>query len=272
MRIYILLVAISLAAANSVFAQNKKFERPGAKKVGTAAGAPAAAPAADKKIDISDLENRYWTEKDKEFSVVQNRIYTKAHKFSVAPSFGTIINDPFTTTLNYGLTANYYFNEREGVGMDLWMTSSTVAEFVPRIASLGGAPDHNIAKGYLGFNYQWIPIYAKMSLLEKKIIYFDMGISPGLGATWMRSAAYGTTPPPTKDQYALTLAVDVFQQFFLAEKFAVRLDLKNHLYPETIYGGVSGTQLSTKMTYNCSVLFGFTYFFSGPIKEEVKAK
>src|SRR4051794_14929352 len=55
-------------------------------------GAPAA-NADDKKVDISDLENKYWAPKDTDFSVVQNRTYSKDHKFIASLQYGIPIND-----------------------------------------------------------------------------------------------------------------------------------------------------------------------------------
>jgi uncharacterized lipoprotein NlpE involved in copper resistance len=42
----------------------------------------------DDKVDVKDLEERYWTAKDTEFKVVQNRLYTKEKKFSLTPMAG----------------------------------------------------------------------------------------------------------------------------------------------------------------------------------------
>ena len=42
--------------------------------------------ATEEKVDISDLEQKYWAPKDVEFNVVQNRLYSKAGRFGITPA------------------------------------------------------------------------------------------------------------------------------------------------------------------------------------------
>lgn len=217
----------------------------------------------DEKVDISDLENRYWTAKDTEFTVVQNRIFTKAKKFSLTATIGPTLNDPYTVTTNFGVAVNYYFSERSGVELLYLRTNTADAELIGRLATNGGVPDHNLTQQYIGLSYNWIPIYAKLSLLEQKILYFDMSVSPGIGLTTMSSAQYANPSgvvAASRIQSPVTFSLDVAQQVFLSEHWAIRLDLRNHFYSETLYGAISGNQLSTKFIYTGSVMLGVTFF------------
>ena len=233
--------------------------------------APAPSTAADgqtgpdKKVDLTDLENRYWTAKDTEFNVVQNRLYTKAKKFSITLSTGPLLTDTYTNSWNVGGAVNYYFSERMGVEIQGWKTSAADADFVNTFASKNGAfIDHNMPQGYLGVSYNWIPIYAKMSLLEKKILYFDFSVSPGIGTTFLQSAEFATNVAPAASatsQAPLTFALDIAEQVFLNEHSAIRLDVRNHFYSEQIYsssppGGVA----RSKSTFYGSIMLGLTFF------------
>jgi outer membrane beta-barrel protein len=160
--------------------------------------------------------------------------------------------------VNLGLAVNYYFSEREGVEISYIKTNATESDMVNRLAGNGAIPDHNLAQYYIGASYNWIPIYAKLSLLEKKILYFDMSVSPGLGITQLRSSSY--TSATARDQSDITFSLDLAQQVFLTEHWAIRVDLKNHFYQEQIYGALSGSQLNTKMTYTGEVMLGVTFF------------
>ncbi|MEO0335372.1 MAG: hypothetical protein AAF202_03205, partial [Pseudomonadota bacterium] len=42
------------------------------------------------RVDISDLENKYWAPKDTDFKVVQNRLYTKEKRFSLSTGIGIL--------------------------------------------------------------------------------------------------------------------------------------------------------------------------------------
>ncbi|MBK9293028.1 MAG: outer membrane beta-barrel domain-containing protein [Oligoflexia bacterium] len=250
---------LALIFSQDVMAQSK-FDRPKKKKDKEV----TQKTQKEEKVDISDLENRYWTAKDTEFNVVQNRVYTKEKRFSVTPQIGPIFNDPYTDSMNFGLAVNYYFSERTGVELTWLSTSARDAELISRVGSNGAYPDHNTQKMYIGAAYNWIPIYAKLSFLEKKILYFDMSVSPGIGVTTLSSSHYTTstsfTPPAAKTQTQVTLSLDVAQQVFLSEHWAIRLDLRNHFYQEKIYGSVSGSELNTKFTYSGTVMLGVTFF------------
>ena len=120
-----------LALPFSAYAKTDKFDR--TQPEATAAPADGAKPGdgkaakpsekakdgKDEKIDVSGLEGRYWTAKDNEFSVVQNRVYTKAKKFSVTPSVGSSLNDTYSSDFQYGLDVDYYLSEHEGVELQI---------------------------------------------------------------------------------------------------------------------------------------------------------
>jgi outer membrane beta-barrel protein len=274
----ILILSFTMLGALPAWGQGKtdKYKRPQSKAAAPAepgkdgdkktADAPAAEATAspDKKVDLSDLESRYWTAKDTEFSVVQNRLYTKAKRLSVTLFGGPLLTESYTNSWNVGGAVNYYFSERHGIELHGWKTSATPSEFVTSFSNRFGAqPDFNFPLGYVGVNYNWIPIYAKLSLLEKKILYFDMSVSPGIGVTFMEANAFATPPatnPPVTKQSPITLAVDIAQQVFLDEHWALRIDLRNHLYQEKIYLSNTGAESRSKITYYGTIMFGVTFF------------
>jgi outer membrane beta-barrel protein len=230
--------------------------------------APAAPGASgDKKVDLTDLENRYWTAKDTEFNVVQNRLYTKAHRFALNFMLGTDLSSNYTNDYNIGLQLSYYFSERQGVTLQGWKTAASPASFATTFEQNGAAYNYNSPTGYIGANYNWVPIYAKISLLEKKILYFDMSINPGLGATFLYSNSFGTTvnQPNSLSQTAITGAIDISQQVFLSSHWAIKLDIDSHFYPETIYYAGGGLQpansvAQNKLTYSAIFMLGVTFF------------
>ncbi|MCC6278119.1 MAG: outer membrane beta-barrel domain-containing protein [Oligoflexia bacterium] len=218
----------------------------------------------DEKVDVSGLEERYWTAKDTEFKVVQNRLYTKEKRFSVTPTVGPLLFDPYTSSWNYGVAVNYYFTERHGVELTAYSTNATesdVTSFFKSTYSTG--PDFNFPRGYIGGAYNWVPIYAKLSLLEHKILYFDMGVSPGLGFTMLESVSNvqpSGSKPSTKTQLAPTLAIDLYQQVFLNEHWALRIDFRNHIYPEKVYNANTGDERRSKTTYSGTFMLGVTFY------------
>ncbi len=281
------LVALICAAASFAFAKESKYDRPKKKaavEVPAATSGPnaAASPAPDakdskkaaagngEKLDITDLENRYWAPKDTEFSVVQNRLYTKAKKFSVEPTLGVAINDAYNSLSYYGVVGNYYFSERSGVELQMIKASGADSDLVQAFRARNGVtPNYNRPLWYVGAGYNWVPIYAKMSFLEKKILYFDMFVTPGLGVTALESNQYSGTGSNVAtvngvSQTAVTFSLDIGQQVFFSEHLALRLDIRNHWYSEKIYDAATGSQERTRLNYAGTLMLGVTYFFNAP--------
>lgn len=221
------------------------------------------------KLDIKKLEEKYWSAKDDDFSVVQNRRYTKAERYYLSVAAGVPFNDPYSTGTLMNAEVGYYFNERWGIqgsytSGDLSQNDS-VKQFV---TNFGVIPDHNIFKSSLFLTGSFVPFYAKMSMMDRSIIYFDMGVSFGVGTLDYEIAQY--EGPLKKSAFAYKLGI--FQQIFFTENFAIRADLVNtwstqdkfkYYAPGTSVGGTTVTgsrSLGTKNNNDTSVFLGITYW------------
>jgi outer membrane beta-barrel protein len=217
------------------------------------------------KLDISDLEQKYWAPKDTDFSVVQNRTYTKAKRFSANFLTGPILNDTYSSGFNYSFSGSYYFSERHGVEASIIRSdlgnSEATDEFIGSLSGGGVAPDFGRVRQHIGVAYTFVPFYAKMSLMGKKIIYFDMSISPGFGITKYESAADGSKGIKSKENSVFAYSLDISQYFFLSRHIAIRADLRNRWYREKVYKYTTGEKLRTKNTNTTLFLMGVTYFF-----------
>lgn len=235
------------------------------------AAKPAAAvpvvPAEDKKVDISDLENKYWAPKDTDFSVVQNRTYSKEHKYFLSPQYGVPINDSHSDGSLYAVTANYFWSERYGLQATYLRANMKNNESTRDLVNFAGGgvqPDHNRMNSYYGVGFNYVPFYAKMSFMGSKILYFDMAITPTLGFTNYDQILQHSTP--TKG--ALTYGFDITQYFFFSKWFAIRADLKNQWYTQEIrkfYNtagvGAEGSKVKDKLYHDSLFLMGFTFFW-----------
>lgn len=221
--------------------------------------APVAPQEKSEKVDISDLEKRYWAPKDKDYSVVQNRVYSKAGRVSISGSYGALINDTYSNGTQTAAAVNYYFNDYLGIELQYAKTQSTDNSVVAVAKSdTGIALDHNKQTGYYGASINWVPIYAKMSLLDKKIIYFDMAFSPGVGMTQYQQQVISGNGDT---QSAFTMSLDVTQNFFLSNNFAFRLDVRNRFYNQSIKDFRSGVDRRTESQRSTTILVGLTYMF-----------
>ncbi len=244
------LLVIILATASQVQAQDS-----------APAGKPATEQRGSDKLDIKKLEQKYWAAKDDDFSVVQNRRYTKAQRFFGTVAGGVPINDPFSAGTLLGLQVGYFFNERWG--LDLTYTSGNLSDndSVKNYKTLNGAvsPNYNVFNNSVILSGTFVPLYAKMSFLDRSIIYFDMGISLGVGTTGY------TIKTDDGDQVksAFSYQIGIVQQIFFSENFAIRADFLNRFTNEEQLKYASNApnrDLGTKLINDTAILLGLTYW------------
>lgn len=229
-------------------------------KASSPVAAPEAATPGEKKVDISDLEKKYWVPKDTEFQVVQNRTYTKANRFAATLSVGSMLNENYSSGRIYTFTGNYYMSERTGVQIQYMRYDTGDADMVSEFRNTyRTSPDFGRVKAYYGAAYNWVPVYAKLSLLDQQIIYFDMSITPGLGLTqydqvYVSSDATKKTAP--------TFALDIAQHFFLNQNFAIRLDFMNRFFNEEVKNARNPDDTKrTKLNHTVIIQGGITFHF-----------
>ena len=216
------------------------------------------------KLDLKKLEDKYWAAKDADFSVVQNRTYTKAGKAFISASYGTLINDTWSTGRMTNFAAGYYFNERWGLELAREMGSLKDNDGVHTVQASGGNPDFNKMKNYTAVNAVWVPFYAKMSVLERAIVYFDMQFALGVGQM-NYAIQHSGLEGGAENESAVGYNFDFTQQLFFARHFAFRLDLKNtwsNQKKEKYFSGTgSHVSLGNFTKQDTSFLGGLTYFF-----------
>lgn len=212
------------------------------------------------KLDIKKLEEKYWSAKDDDFSVVQNRRYTKADRYYLTVFGGVPINDPFGTGNITSAQLGYFFNERWGLDVNYttadMKNNDNTTQFID---DNGVAPNYNFFNNSTMLSVTYVPLYAKMSFVDKAIIYFDMGVSLGMGtAEYIVKKEEGDI-----NQSAMSYQISVNQQIFFSEHFAVRLDFINKFTNEDRfkYSKIAPNRdLGPKTVNDTQLLLGLTYW------------
>ncbi len=218
---------------------------------------PTSAGDVNEKVDVTDLEKKYWASKDTDFSVVQNRIYTKANRFALSLQYGTLVNDPWSDGPTMSGNLAYYFSERLGVEAHYEKTNSVDNKALINLKAQSGTANRGKIMGYQGLSANWVPFYAKMSVLNGTIIYFDMAISPGVGVTNYDQQLLSGNQSKT----APTVSLDITQSFFFNKYMAFRVDYKNRWFQEQILSYNTGASVSTETSQTSMLLFGLTFFY-----------
>lgn len=230
------------------------------------------AKAGSDKLDVQALEQKYWTAKDDDFSVVQNRAFAKKERFFGTLHYGVSINDPYYSGSYIGASGGYFFNESWGVEVNYASTSFDKSRAFKDILSLGGGPKANQLKNKIGINAVWTPIYAKMSLFDKKIIHFDMGFTLGLQqvsyenpystTNYVQGAPNNGFTETAQSSSSTGYSIGIMQQFYFRENMAIRIDFSNSFssQDQVVYTSTTGTKSGTKNINDTALFIGFTLF------------
>lgn len=266
------LIAISTLVGGLANAQSGKYQRPGKKKAEAAvAPAPgkgtdkAAAPTAaaksvdtkSEKVDIQQIETDYWQQKDTEFHVVQSRRYTKEKRPFVHLGYGLLINDSFNRGGAISASGGYYYKEQMGFEVSYMSFNAKNSKTIDEIFDLSGGPSYAHPLAQYGATWNWMPIYGKVSVFDKSIIYFDMGVHLGLGIS-----EYERVVDTGKEKASSPMLIlDISQQFFLTEKWAFRFDIKNRFYKQDLKKYKTPYTTKTETEHNIDAELGFIYYF-----------
>lgn len=220
------------------------------------------------KVDLKKLEDKYWSAKDEDYGVIQNRTYSKAEKFYGSLVWGTLINDPFAEAKPVGGMLGYYFTEDFGVELTYLNHDSKKNETVQKLNSVNVAvsPNYNLVKNAMSASLTYTPFYAKMAFMNKAILYFDMGFTAGVGMT-----TYDQVSTPSQgaaeqlnSKSAPHFELGFMQQLFVSKNVAFRLDLKNTFYSQKVVPYQSNfnttTGEETKSANDTTLTFGLTLF------------
>ncbi len=223
-----------------------------------------AEPEISDKLNVDQLEKKYWSSKDDYFTVVQNRSYTKEKRFFLSLQSGKLINDGFSEGTPNAVSLGYFFNERWGIEFDNVKFNTKDSSVTKGFEGFSGVhPDFNRPRGTTDVGLTFVPVYAKVSLLEKKIMYLDLAFTLCFGKTDYQIATENGGINKSTNNYGIT----VTQNWFLTNNFAFRFDLRNKWASQNQmkFRIQSGASESTRNLGSSTLLdttwqFGLTYF------------
>ena len=226
------------------------------------------------QVDLKKLEDKYWSAKDEDYGVIQNRTFSKTGKMYASLVYGPLINDPFAKAKTTGIMLGYFINEDFGVELSYLTYGSVQNDTVSSYENLpGGAkPDFNLVKSAKILSVTYTPFYAKMAFMNIGILYFDMGFTLGFGQTGyeiqkVNKDGSGNKSQANDLQTASSYELGFVQQLFVNKNVAFRLDIKNSYYQQTtkqyeIGSGVpeSSRTSSSKSANDTTISIGLTLF------------
>ena len=230
--------------------------------------AEEASSGTSDKIDLKKLEDKYWSAKDQDFAVVQNRTYVKEKRFFANLGYGILVNDAYSNGRTLNFVGGYYFSERWGV--ELAIEKATLSDNASVSAFINQnrfRPNYNRFNQYQSVNALFVPFYAKMSMLDRAIVYFDIQFALGLG-TMNYDSVIDPSQGGDRSTSAFAYNFDFTQQLYFSKHWAFRLDLKNKWSRQNVFryqlstGEPEGNRgLAPISQQDTSLVFGLTYLF-----------
>ncbi len=194
---------------------------------------------------------------------VSGHVFLMDGRFEVSPELGISLRDAFFTKYLFGASFTYHFTETLGVSLRGGYTLSIISGAAQICEPLGacraptydeltknGGVSQNKAYGLMTFvsslDFQWAPIYGKISLIAEKVLHFNMYV---LGGPMVLS--YGPNGTITAGGN-----VGLGFRFVVNKWLAVRLELRDLIYFEQ---GFPTT--NTSVRNQLMVGLGFSMFF-----------
>lgn len=213
-------------------------------------------------MNLERIREKYWNRGDEtEFRVVQNRYYKKAHKVELGLFGGIASSDPFLVIREAGGTLGYHFNEYFAFSA-LYMkfltnTSSAYSTFKAETAAV--EVNYNKPKQFYGGELGYSPIYGKLSLMGKMIIYYDLHLLGGAGLQETENGKY------------FAPVGGIGQQIYISKLLSIRLDYRMMFYSEdiverqgsTLRGTVTGQKIGTRSNQTSVITLGATFLLGG---------
>jgi outer membrane beta-barrel protein len=260
--IYTIGIFAALSTMTLVSAAEKQVAKPSASDSAT-----SPAPGQAERVDVDNIKEKYWARgEEAELGVVQNRLYSKTNKIELGLSLGTTNSDPFITTRNLGLNVGYNFSEYIAVRLNSWYSFSNSSSALVTLNESGKEANTNPTMGYVGAEVNWNLLYGKLSLLGKKIIYYDLFLTAGVGVTLTRATVGANI---YMDRY-ITPHLGIGQQIYLSRHAAFRMDYKAMYYRETLIEHVItarlGEAIGQRDNFSHVISLGVNFFFGAESK------
>ena len=182
------------------------------------------------QVNVDAIREKYWARGDEsELGVVQNRAYSKSHKFEFGVFTSLLSTDPLLSATALGMHAGYHFNEYFALQLMGWRTytstNSNFAAINSTILGEGGipiVPASNYQRGWYEAELSASILYGKLSLIGKSIIYYDLHFILG-GGVMLTETGNDIAP-----------VVGIGQSIYLTKTISLRTDYRLIPYNESL--------------------------------------
>lgn len=218
-----------------------------------------------KRVDAKRLKKKYWTSKKYKTGVVQGRTFYKENRLKFGLEHMILLNDKYSETdgfANVRGEVSYFINERMSVGVyyeNLDLSDNTALREMAEFNGGAFKLAHVKATSFYGASFDFVPIYSKLSWMNKKIIYLDFMISPKVG---MATYKQQTDDNSGAEETVISAGLDLSTNIFINKNFSVNLAYRTRMYQaEVIDFTTKQVVEDAKFNFHNFFTLGLNYYF-----------
>lgn len=161
--------------------------------------------------------------------VVQRKSFLRRHRVEFTPFVGTTINDTLIQHTAFGGELNYFISDILAVGVRgaYYLDNVTDEEFFVRY-HFARVPSLNRYEWEATGNFSYIPIWGKLTLLNRPIFHWDLSLSGGIGVTRTEVIPRDFANEAFSN-YSLTFPVSIAARLYLTRWLAVQVALRDSM-------------------------------------------
>lgn len=199
-----------------------------------------------KKLNVSDYSKIVSDTEFVDYSVIQKNYMPKSSRLQIKAGIGAVTNDVFYTGLGLSLNAIYNFNEDWGIGLGGILLNSSRNKQTQNIRDVQSVNVENLItlKNTYNASVYFSPIYGKWSLLNKKILPFEIYFSAGVAQVTNQSDLVGSA-----------LSGSIGQLVSLGRSSAVDVNLQGLVYTTKNINNQEQSNNSLLLTIGYSVFW-----------------
>lgn len=218
-----------------------------------------------KRVNTKKLEKKYWTTKGYKTGVVQGRTFFKENRLKLGFENMVLLNDKYSKTNgieNYRLSGSYYLSERfavNGFFENLSLEDNSALKAMRRFNAGGFILNHVKAESFLGGGFSFVPIYSKLSWMNKRIIYLDFSISPNGGVASYQQQKIGASGDTKTTPF---VGLDLETNIFLNNHFSINLAYRIRAFQSEVAQFDAPTIAEDdKLNINNFLTLGLNFYF-----------
>ncbi len=207
---------------------------------------------------------------------VTGHTFLMARRFEIAPTFSFSFRDAFWTKYVVGATATYHFTETLALALRGGYAFTSISGSAqicppneacrkPTVEELDGKGPGQI-KLLTALDFEWAPLYGKISLLAEGFAHFNLYLIGGPAAVQYQ-APKDANVPGSEAAWAVGGEAGLGMRFIFNRWMALRFELRDVIYREKTKGATETTGASYQIRNQLLFDIGLSFFFPNTFTE-----